>query len=190
MSARLAAPASSLALALIAAGCTTLGGNVQGDFACRAPGGSCAPTSLIDEQATGFSPADGAGTLPPVIHARNDRSGRSLRVVLAGYRDAQGRDHEPRVVHVPLPESPATGLRSPLNTGEVLRALGRAVQQGEAEAIETQPTFPLQLPDQLVNPSRLDPELPGAQVPVTGAPGRPPSPGRVPHPDTDEGDGL
>lgn len=190
MTARLAAPAPALALALIATGCTTLGGNIEGDFACRAPGGSCAPTSLIDEQATKVSSGDGAGAHAPVVHAPASSGGRSLRVVLAGYRDAQGRDHEPRVVHVPLPESPANGFRSPLSTGEVLRALGRAVQHDEGEPIQTELTIPLQLPDQLVNPSQQNPELPGAKAPVTGAPCRPPSPGRVPHPDTSEGDGL
>ncbi len=189
MTARLAS-LSSLALAFIATGCTTLGGNVQGDFACRAPDGSCAPTSLIDEQATKVSTADGAGALAPVVHAPANTSGRSLRVVLAGYRDAQGREHEPRVVHVPLPESPANGFRSPLSTGKVLRALGRAVQHGEGVTAPTEFAYPLQLPDQLVTPSQTDPELPGAEAPVTGAPGRPPSPGRVPHPDTAEGDGL
>ena len=30
-----------------------LGGNVEGNFACRAPEGTCAPTSLIDAAATG-----------------------------------------------------------------------------------------------------------------------------------------
>ena len=30
-------------LALMIAGCATLGGNVKGDFSCRAPEGSCAP---------------------------------------------------------------------------------------------------------------------------------------------------
>ncbi|MDG6079899.1 hypothetical protein E3U23_11935 [Erythrobacter litoralis] len=174
----------------MATGCTALGGNIEGDFACRAPGGSCAPTSLIDAQATRVSSADGAGPLAPVVHAPANTSGRSLRVVLAGYRDALGREYEPRVVHVPLPDSPGTGFRSPLSTGEVLRALGRAVQHGEGEPILTAPAFPLQLPDQLVNPSQQNPELPGAEAPVTGAPGRPPSPGRVPHPDTSEGDGL
>jgi conjugal transfer pilus assembly protein TraV len=168
VTARAASLASSLSLALIATGCTTLGGNVQGDFACRAPGGSCAPTSMIDEQATRVSPADGSGALAPVVHTPANTSGRSLRVVLAGYRDAQGREHEPRVVHVPLPESPGTGFRSPLSTGEVLRALGRAVQHEEGMIAPSEFASPLQLPDQLVNPSQLNPELPGAEAPVTG----------------------
>ena len=40
------------ALSLAVGGCATLGSNVSGDFACRAPNGSCAPTSAIDDAAT------------------------------------------------------------------------------------------------------------------------------------------
>ena len=47
----------SMALAaplLLASGCASLGGNVKGSFACRAPEGTCAPTSAIDAGATGI----------------------------------------------------------------------------------------------------------------------------------------
>ena len=33
------------------AGCASFGGNVKGDFICRAPDGTCSPTSNIDDQA-------------------------------------------------------------------------------------------------------------------------------------------
>src|SRR3546814_3158747 len=36
----------------------SLGGNVKGSFACRAPEGTCAPTSTIDAGATGIEKAD------------------------------------------------------------------------------------------------------------------------------------
>ena len=53
----MSAPIRNLACGIVAAsllaGCATLGGNVEGNFACRAPEGTCAPTSLIDAQATG-----------------------------------------------------------------------------------------------------------------------------------------
>jgi conjugal transfer pilus assembly protein TraV len=178
-------------LALIIGGCTTLGGNVKGDFACRAPEGSCAPTSAIDDQATKALQPQGANasSSPPA----NDRT---LRVVLAAWRDANGREHEARVVHVPLAEKPASNWRAPLSTGDVLRALGRASQNppdtsntGEVTGGVNPPSsLPQQLPDVLVIPSQGAPELPGASAPVTGAPGRPPSPGRVPHPVSPEGE--
>ena len=42
---------------LLASGCASLGGNVKGSFACRAPEGTCAPTSAIDAGATGIGGA-------------------------------------------------------------------------------------------------------------------------------------
>ena len=190
MSPRLFKLGALVSLALAIGGCTTLGGNVKGDFACRAPEGSCAPTSAIDEQATKAMQPEGANapSSPPM-------NGRTLRVVLAAWRDANGREHEARVVHVPLAEKPATEWRTPLSTGAVLRALGRASQNppaatdtGDVTGADTVPSSPQQLPDVLVIPSQGSPELPGASAPVPGAPGRPPSPGRVPHPVSPEGE--
>ncbi|MBX7541885.1 hypothetical protein [Qipengyuania sphaerica] len=178
-------------LALIIGGCATLGGNVKGDFACRAPEGSCAPTSAIDEQATAAMQPQGANAL-----ASSPTNGRTLRVVLAAWRDADGREHEARVVHLPLAEKPISDWRAPLSTSDVLRALGRASQSqngttdsGDATGAATVPSsLPQQLPDVLVIPSQGAPELPGASAPDQGAPGRPPSPGRVPHPVSPEGE--
>ena len=190
MSPRLIKLGALASLALAIGGCTTLGGNVKGDFACRAPTSSCAPTSAIDEQATKAMQPQGANapSMPPT-------NGRTLRVVLAAWHDADGREHEARVVHVPLAEKPATVWRAPLSTGDVLRALGRASQNppaatdtGDATGADTVTSSPQQLPDVLVIPSQGSPELPGASAPVTGAPGRSPSPGRVPHPVMPEGE--
>ena len=191
MSLRLIELGALAGIALAIGGCTTLGGNVKGDFACRAPEGSCAPTSAIDEQATKAMQPQGANapSSPPA-------NGRTLRVVLAAWRDANGREHEARVVHVPLVEKPASNWRAPLSTGDVLRALGRASQNppaatdtGDATGADTVPSsLPQQLPDILVIPSQGASELPGASAPVPGAPGRSPSPGRVPHPVTSEGE--
>ena len=185
MSARLMKLGTLASLALTIGGCTTLGGNVKGDFACRAPTSSCAPTSAIDEQATNAMQPQGANA--PSLSPAN---GRTLRVVLAAWRDANGREHEARVVHVPLTEKPVSDWRAPLSTGDVLRALGRASQNpatatdtGDVEGAATVPSsLPQQLPDLLVIPSQGAPELPGASAPDQGAPGRSPSPGRVPHP--------
>ena len=191
MSPRLIKLGALTSLALTIGGCTTLGSNVKGDFACRAPEGSCAPTSAIDEQAT--KALQPQGTKASSTLATN---GRTLRVVLAAWRDANGREHEARVVHVPLAEKSASSWRAPLSTGDVLRALGRTSQNspgttgtGDATGGDTVPSsLPQQLPDVLVIPSQGAPELPGASAPDQGAPGRPPSPGRVPHPVSPEGE--
>ena len=146
MSARLMKLGTLASLALTIGGCTTLGGNVKGDFACRAPTSSCAPTSAIDEQATNAMQPQGANA--PSLSPAN---GRTLRVVLAAWRDANGREHVEGAATVPS-------------------------------------SLPQQLPDLLVIPSQGAPELPGASAPDQGAPGRSPSPGRVPHPVSPEGE--
>ena len=175
------------------AGCATLGGNVKGDFDCRAPEGSCAPTTLIDsaalgEAGTGMAPGTSTNQAP-LTGGLRQADARSLRIVIAAYRDAAGRDHEARVVHVALPDHPAESWHAPRSTGEVLRALGRA---GDDAQMLPPPTghhnapvitpLPLQLPEVLVIPSQAPEAQPGVSAPVPGALGRPPSPGRVPHP--------
>lgn len=180
--------AACAVLALGVGGCSTLGGNVKGSFACRAPEGTCAPTSVIDQQAIGASGAadsERTSPLPPVSGAR------ALQIVVAAHRDDAGREHEARVVHVVLPDGPAKDWRAPLGTADVLRALGASLGSPGAEDIR-QNTIPTQstahLPDQLFIPSQPGPALPGASAPATGAPDRPASPDRVPHLGEVEGD--
>lgn len=178
--------AVSALLALLAAGCSTFGGNVKGNFACRAPDGSCAPTSVIDAEVTRE-----AGNLSASViasRAGSDASPRRLQIVIASYRDAQGRDHEPRIVHVAIADSPAKDWRAPLGTGDVLRALGAGLDEGSAapstNAEISNPLSPLStlhLPDRLFIPSQPGSVLPGAHAPVTGASDRNASPDRVPH---------
>ena len=77
------------------AGCATLGGNVKGDFDCRAPEGSCAPTTLIDsaalgEAGTGMAPGTSTNQAP-LTGGLRQADARSLRIVIAAYRDAAGR---------------------------------------------------------------------------------------------------
>ena len=170
----------------------TLGGNVKGDFSCRAPEGSCAPTSMIDDTATRVSQAERSGHASAGAHRAGDRG---LRIVVAGYRDGTGHIHEARVVHVVLPDRAAERWRAPRSTGDVLRALARPAEAevappAAAEAIPFQLSnpSPQQPPDVLVIPSQDLTELPGAKAPDPGAPGRPPSPGQVPHPVLPEGE--
>lgn len=107
------------------AACTTLfGGNIKGNFSCSAPNGSCAPSTLIDDQALSviqnarpMTPAgpyyqpSGAGGMQEsagkpargaVAVADNGmihRDRRVLKVVFPSYVDGRGNVHEPRVVH-------------------------------------------------------------------------------------------
>lgn len=191
--------ASVTTLALLAAsaallgGCSSLGGNVGGDFACRAPEGSCAPTSLIDAAATGapmgsaddaaISGAPGEGARAPAGLPGSSADGRGLRIVLAARRDAAGREHEARVVHVALPEPAGRDWRQPSSTGDLLRAIGRAVAPPDAvdTADAADPHYPFTpLPDQMFLPSPSGSATLGADAPEGGAPGSSPLPGRVP----------
>jgi conjugal transfer pilus assembly protein TraV len=177
---------------LLASGCASLGGNVKGSFACRAPEGTCAPTSAIDAGATGIEKADTSDahrTVTPTGEAV-----RRLQVVLTPYRDAAGRDHEARVVHLTLPEQAGTGWRAPQGRREVLRSLAStiaATREG-SPASDFQPPKTLEadtLPEQLFIPSQPVPAMPGADAPEPGGPGSFPPPREpVPHPDTQEGE--
>lgn len=184
-------PRTSLAwlatLPLLAA-CSTLGGNVGGDFACRAPEGTCAPTSAIDAAAID---AASSGPLTSVAGAggivrgsgRNfaaEASERTLRIVIAARRDEAGRVHEARVVQVTLPEPASGDWRQPASTGDLLRAIGQAVTpQAASEPADQISSLP-ELPGQLFLPSPTGPASPGADAPEGGAPGYSPLPDRVP----------
>lgn len=159
----------SLALLMLTGGCSTLGGNVSGDFACRAPEGSCAPTTLIDAAATGMDAQVSA--VPTPSQASASANGQSLRIVLAAWRDEAGRTHEARVVHVTLPEPASTDWRAPQRTGEVLRAIGNSIADGGSRARPTQYETPPQMPGGLDPLWQPAPAEPGEFAPVTGAPG-------------------
>lgn len=58
-------------LAMSASSCTTLGTNVRGNFSCRAPEGTCAPSMVIDDRALS-SIVDEGGGYSPAIHYEND----------------------------------------------------------------------------------------------------------------------
>jgi conjugal transfer pilus assembly protein TraV len=186
---------------LVASGCATLGGNVNGSFACRAPEGTCAPTSQIDQAAIAGASLE---TRQPVV-AGYPEGARRLRIVIAGYRDAEGRSHEPRVVHAVLPEPAWTDWREPQDRRSIVRDLARALAPSRNEHLPAPagqaPTSsvsldPPLLPDVLVSPSQPVPAEPGSLPPGDGGSGVfPPLHGRVPHfsenPDgasTNEGD--
>ncbi|MDO7837251.1 TraV family lipoprotein [Sphingobium sp. HBC34] len=107
-------------------GCTTLGGNVKGDFSCAAPDGICAPSSTIDDRALAMISGDAGDTMIPAgpyqAPAQQPRAMRTaasvpapmpdrsavpgsrtrekvLRVVFQPYVDDRGRLHEASAVH-------------------------------------------------------------------------------------------
>lgn len=184
-SSHLRRPALLLGLLLATSGCTVLGGNVKGNFSCRAPAGDCAPTSVIDGRATATAGerADDLAAQRPVAAASTSGS---LKVVLAAYRDAQGRSHAARVVEVPLPEPAGAQFQDPASRREVARALARAVAAArEPQGIAPPPvadapdTTNSALPDVLTAPLQHAP---------AGGPGTAPLPPRVPHPIAGQGE--
>lgn len=113
---RSAGPAVAMLSALPLAACATfLGGNVKGNFSCSAPGGTCAPSTVIDDTALAMiqnarpmTPAARPWSQPPmrgdgkVIAANNGmahRDRRVLKVVFPSFVDQRGYLHEARVVH-------------------------------------------------------------------------------------------
>jgi len=168
---------SALASAiLVLSGCASLGGNISGSFDCRAPGGTCAPTAVIDAEATGEDVSPLAA--PPVTAMTSGPTGRMLRVVLAAYRDAEGRMHEARVVHVALPEAASAKYQAPRSPADIGADIGKAMARGigshEGQSLrhskhehsnEAPVPNPFPLPDALVSPSPVPMADPGVLPP-------------------------
>lgn len=183
--------AALLAPLTLTAACASLGGNVEGNFACRAPEGTCAPTSLIDAAATGPQTLGAQAATRPIPMPGDGV--RRLRVVLAPYRDAAGRDHDARIVHLTLPEAAGAGWRVPQGRRAVLSALASAIAatRTSAEPAPDTPNHasPTPLPELLFVPPQPNPAIPGADAPDPGGPGAfPPPRAPVPHPDHTEGE--
>ena len=168
---------SALASAVLAlSGCASFGGNISGSFDCRAPGGTCAPTSAIDAEATGQGVSLRAP--PPGAAMTSGPTGRMLRVVLAAYRDAEGRIHEARVVHVALPEAASAKYQAPRSPADIGADIGKAIARGignhEGQSLrhtkadhedEAPVPNPFPLPDALVSPSPVPMADPGVLPP-------------------------
>lgn len=86
----------------ILAGCAAFGTNVRGNFLCQAPGGTCAPTSRIDDQALALIGAEAqpASANVPVSGRASAHSLRALKVVLSARQDRFGRWRESTVVYI------------------------------------------------------------------------------------------
>jgi len=132
--------------ALPLAGCMTAGTNMHGDFACRAPGGTCAPMSTIDARAVatmgaGVRPV-GDTTMPGipgrgrVVTASADgtppvrTSDRVLRVVFPAHIDASGIYHDEASAHAVVEHS---GWTDGLTGGaRIAQAVASVVAAGPA----------------------------------------------------------
>jgi|TARA_R110000772_G_scaffold205498_2_gene315826 conjugal transfer pilus assembly protein TraV len=163
---------SALASAILAlSGCASLGGNISGSFDCRAPSGTCAPTSAIDAEATGqevslLAAPSGAALTGP--------TGRMLRVVLAAYRDTEGRMHEARVVHVALAEAASAKYQAPRSAADIGKGIACGIGSNEGQSLrhtkadhedEAPAANPFPLPDALVSPSPVPMADPGVLPP-------------------------
>lgn len=113
---RAVSTAALFAGALPLAACATmLGGNVKGSFSCSAPGGTCAPSTVIDDGALALiqnarpmtpaarpwsqPPLRGDGKVIAVADGVAHREQRVLKVVFPAFVDQRGYLHEPRIVH-------------------------------------------------------------------------------------------
>ncbi len=109
---------------LLLSGCAMLRDNVKGSFACQAPQGSCAPSSIIDDAALQAIASEDAGppsggmidrsrdeaSAKPVSKARlaartqmgAPQGSRVLRIVFPAHVDRYGHLHEAAAVQVSL----------------------------------------------------------------------------------------
>lgn len=91
---------ASACLAMLG-GCASMGGNVKGNFICRAPDGICSPTSNIDDQAiASMTGGSAAGAVAGAVTPAAPRSAGSLKVVLPARTDRFGRWRDETVVYV------------------------------------------------------------------------------------------
>lgn len=194
----LARAASVAALGLAAtqlAACTSLfGGNIKGSFACSAPNGTCAPSTVIDDQALSviqnarpMTPAGpymrsptaarpttaayvptGTGRITPAQGGMAHRERRVLRVVFPSFVDGGGNLHEPRIVHAVVDDGAWMQL-----SGSEPTAIDQI--EGRTASLESATfTPPSSLPDAATLPSDMSP-APEAKPASAG----PPSPEAV-----------
>ena len=182
------------------AACTTfLGSNIKGSFSCNAPGGTCAPSTVIDDQALSviqnarpMSPAGpyfqpsarrpapvaalapaGRGRLAAASEGLVHRERRVLKVVFPSYVDGAGNLHEPRIVHTVADEGGWMQLSSGApNAGDQVTGRGDAAAAIPASLAGTM-TAPMPGMDDTVHAAR---DVPSQALTVPQAQGGPPDP--------------
>lgn len=178
----------AIVASLGSAGCTTLGGNVSGDFACRAPGGSCSPMSAIDARAVETVLGAAAGDpevrskrhpfRPPAVSGPVSRTGeRTLRIVFPAHVDRAGVLHDEASAHVVVEDAawtmkpPASAARTvstisgaafdfQISRSPAPSSLREAIAGASAPAIEGLESPPAQAP----HPIRADAQAPPRTV--------------------------
>lgn len=188
----IARAASVAALGLAAtqlAACTSLfGGNIKGSFACSAPNGTCAPSTVIDDQALSviqnarpMTPAGlymrspgalrpttaayvptGAGRITPAQGGMAHRERRVLRVVFPSFVDGRGNLHEPRIVHAVVDDGAWMQL-----SGSEPTAIDQI--EGRTASLASAAFTPPTLPDAAILPSDMSP-APEAKPAPAGPP--------------------
>jgi len=182
------------------AACTTfLGSNIKGSFSCNAPGGTCAPSTVIDDQALSviqnarpmtpagpyFQPSArrpapvaaiapaGRGRLAAASEGLVHRERRVLKVVFPSYVDGAGNLHEPRIVHTVADAGGWMQLSSGApNAGDQVTGRGAAAVAIPASLSGTTPA-----PMPGVNDTALvSRDVPGQAMTAPQAQGEPPDP--------------
>ncbi len=135
-------------LLALASGCTTIGGSVRGDFACRAPKGGCAPMSAIDARAVAHmadaddrradlaivpaAPIAAASASNPTVALRTGE--RTLTILLPAHVDGDGVLHDAATVHAVV-EAPRWTLAARTNSSDLARSFApSSLRAGLAEA--------------------------------------------------------
>ena len=204
-------PLGMLALSCVSlSSCASLGSNISGSFDCKAPGGSCAPTSQIDAAASvamlDQSPSSGRRDLTSA--AQTARTGeRVLKIVFPGFVDASGNLHEARSVHV-VARSPDWAATLTGQETNIARQMARDIADQAKQASKDHSGDPLSaddnasetpsestdaadpflkssynLPSRGSYPLTVREAIAGANMPaIEGFDGLPPPASRTPHP--------
>ena len=110
--------------------CASLGTNVSGSFDCKAPSGSCAPTAVIDGQASEalLDAEKPSGRRRSIAAAHTARTGEQLlKIIFPGFVDTHGNLHEARTVHVVAQRPDWTAaLAGDDSVKAIARRIGRA----------------------------------------------------------------
>jgi conjugal transfer pilus assembly protein TraV len=130
------------ALAAMLGGCATFGTNVEGDFSCRAPKGTCAPTHVIDAAAAPdrqlaaevAAARVGAGIEPGDTERTSERT---LKVVFPAHVDESGVLHDEAVAWTVIERPRWTAeLRRKSDSGDtsLIRQLKRQLRERRDDA--------------------------------------------------------
>jgi conjugal transfer pilus assembly protein TraV len=180
---RLTIPFLAIGLLTSLSGCATFGTNVEGDFACLAPKGDCAPSHVIDAEATaslsGDLPDRGVRLRVGVANDDTTRTDeRTLRIVFPAHVDETGTLHDEAVAWavVANPRWAAELRRRPGDDAAppMMRQLKRQLRAAQRQANEQPDVVPISAPADDASPADDGGSL------FSAAPSLPPSPNASP----------